>query len=103
MSSLSDIYIKKDTLQKLVEVLQKKGEEGINITVVNSDDTNQFGQNVTAYVSQSKEQREAQKPRFYVGNGKIFWTDGKITKATKKEDLPVEAKVQQNSANDLPF
>jgi len=103
MSSLSDIYIKLDTLKKLVSVLEKKGDQGVNLTIVNSDDSNKYGQNVSAYVAQTKEQREEQKPRFYVGNGKIFWTDGKITKAVKNEDLPVEAKVTQNNSDDLPF
>lgn len=85
MANLSDIWIKTETLQILLDTAKKKSVPGIALTLSTSDETNQYGQNVTAYVSQSKEDREAKKDRFYVGNGKVFWTDGKITKAEKKE------------------
>ena len=85
MANLSDIWIKTETLQILLDTAKKKGVPGIALTLSTSDETNQYGQNVSAYVSQSKEDREAKKDRFYVGNGKLFWTDGKITKAEKKE------------------
>ena len=84
MASLSDIYIKLDTLETLVKGLKKKGENGISITLSTNDDSNQWGQNVSAYVSQKKEEREAKKNRFYVGNGRVFWNDGKITNAVKQ-------------------
>ena len=85
MSSLNNVYIKVEVLEKLVEVLKKKGEKGISIDVSIGDETNDYGQNLSAYVSQSKEDREVKKPRFYVGNGKTFWTDGKISVAKKNE------------------
>lgn len=97
MSSLSDVYIKLETLEKLVDVLKKKGEKGISITISLNDESNQYDQNVSAYVSQTKEQREAKKERFYVGNGRTFWGVGKVEKpdtpatpdsATSDEDLP---------------
>lgn len=85
MSALSEFYIKTETLKTILQTLEKRGEKGISLTVSISDETNKWGQNVSAYVSQTKEQREAKMNRFYVGNGKVFWTDGKITKAEKKE------------------
>ena len=33
MSALADIYIKKETLKTILEVLDKKGEKGISLTV----------------------------------------------------------------------
>ena len=86
MSSLSEIYFKIETLKTLADTLAKKGEKGISITISTNDETNDYGQNVTAFVAQSKEDREAKKNRFYVGNGKVFWNDGKITNAAKKEE-----------------
>jgi len=108
MSALQSIYFKKETLKKVYDTLEKKGEKGIEITVSVSDETNQYGQNVAAFVSQSKEEREEKKPRFYVGNGKVFWTDGTIKKAEKQEDnTPVQdAEVVDdvlNGKDDLPF
>lgn len=97
MASLSDVYIKLETLEKLVDVLKKKGEKGISITISLNDESNQYDQNVSAYVSQTKEQREAKKERFYVGNGRTFWGVGKVEKpdtpattaaSTPDEDLP---------------
>ena len=106
MSSLTNIYIKLETLETLVATLKKKGENGIGIDVSISDETNQYEQNASAYVSQTKEQREAKTPRYYVGNGKCFWTDGKITIADKKsKEERSEPKKSDNTDNpdDLPF
>ena len=103
MSSLSSLYIKKETLQTLISVIEKKGEKGVELTVSINDETNQWGQNLTSFVSQSKEQREAKKDRFYVGNGKVFWTDGNIKVADKPEqnNLPPSESIGDDS--DLPF
>lgn len=104
MSSLSSIYIKKETLKTLLEVVEKKGEKGIEITVSTNEETNEYGQNISAFVAQTKEQREEGKKKFYIGNGKVFWTDGKISVAEKKQQTS-----QQNQPNDdedgddLPF
>ena len=103
MASLSDIYIKVETLETLVKGLKKKGENGISITLSTNDESNQWGQNVSAYVSQSKEDREAKKDRFYVGNGRVFWNDGKVTNAVKPEDQVQEAEVVEEDDDDIPF
>jgi len=101
MASLSNIYIKTETLETLLKTVKAKGEKGISIDISINDESNQYGNNVSAYVSQTKEQREAGKEKFYVGNGRNFWNDGKIVKAEK----PASAATQSSSApdNDLPF
>jgi hypothetical protein len=104
MSSLSEIYLKKETLETLLKTITAKGENGVSITISTSDETNNYGQNVSSFVSQTKEQREAKAGKYYVGNGKVFWTDGKITVAKKKEDATAPApSPSQESFNDLPF
>ncbi len=113
MSSLSNIYIKIETLETLLSTLKAKGEKGISIDFSINNDTNAYGQNVTAYVSQTKEQREAKATRFYVGNGKCFWTDGSINIAAKKEEVHTAEVITEqfptatNASNvihdDLPF
>lgn len=102
MSSLNNIYIKVETLETLLNVVKKKGEKGLSIDISISDETNQFGQNLTAYVSQTKEQREAKAKRYYVGNGKCFWTDGKINVAIKNE-VHQAVLVNPEEEGDLPF
>ena len=104
MSSLSEIYIKKETLETLLKTVNAKGEKGVSLTISIGDETNQYGQNLSGFVSQTKEQREAKKDKFYVGNGKVFWTDGKITKAEARQQEQVQTQ-QQPTAEDevLPF
>ncbi len=91
MSSLNSFYIKTEVLKTLFETLEKKGEKGINLTISINDESNQYDQNISGFVSQSKEEREEKKQRFYVGNGKTFWTDGKISVVKKEEAKPVDA------------
>ena len=99
MSDLNSLYIKKETLKTILATLEtKEGKEGkgIELTIARNNNSNDYGQNVAAYVSQTKEQREAEKPRFYVGNGKTFWTDG--------ENVPaIEAEKKTVSSEEPPF
>jgi len=88
MAALTDLYIKKSTLETILKTLESKNETGIALTISISDETNQYDQNVSAFVSQSKEQREAKANKFYVGNGRVFWENGKITKVEKKQAEP---------------
>lgn len=81
--------------------LSIKGKDGYkNYTISISDETNQYGQNVTMYEQQSKEERENKVPKKYIGNGSVVWNDGKITNAEKKE-VNNTPKLEENS--DLPF
>lgn len=109
MSALADIYIKKETFQTILSVLEKGGGndgKGISITVSINDESNQWGQNVSSYVSQSKEQRDAGKEKFYVGNGRVFWENGKIVKGQKPEEQQEStppADSPDEGSGDLPF
>ena len=106
MASLSDIYIKKSTLETMLKVLnakQGKEGEGVKITISLSDQTNNFGQNVSAYVAQTKEQREAKKPLFYVGNGKTFWSKGETPVPQREEQQQTPQPVASANDNEPPF
>ena len=72
----------------------------LNLTVSVQDETNQYGQNVSAYHEQTKEEREAKENRQYLGNGKVFWTDGTIAKAI----TPLSNEMTQADEEDsIPF
>ena len=117
MASLTSLYIKKETLQKIISVLEQKKESGIEITISLNDELNNYAQNASAFVSQSKEHREAKKEKFYIGNGKTFWSDGSISVVkfnpeTKESHIegnrPVNAPTTNNEVvspgeDDLPF
>lgn len=64
-----------------------KGKDGKykNYTIAVNDEVNEYGQNVSMYVEQTKEERDAKKKRQYVGNGKVVWTDGTIVSANAKK------------------
>ena len=80
MNNLATLFIKTETIKILLETLQKKGCKGVELTISTSDKNNIFNQNVSAWVAQTKEEREAEKKKFYVGNGRVFWGDGVIPK-----------------------
>lgn len=74
-----------------------KGEKGTyaNLTIALNDDKDQFGNDVSCWLKQSKEESDNKAPKTYLGNGKVFWSS--------------YAKVTQNPTNrqeehdDLPF
>ena len=74
----------------------------IELTLSINDEAKQYDQNISAYVAQTKEEREAKKPKFYVGNGKTFYTDGKIQVPAKKQEPTVTEATIVND-DDLPF
>ena len=105
MASLNNLYIKLDTLETLVKTLKAKNQSGVQLTISVNDEANKYGQNISAYVSQSKEESEAKKQKFYVGNGNTFWAKGE-TKVFKKDSKPQQSQQQQSSQaddDDLPF
>ena len=106
MASLSEIYVKKSTLETIIKALnakQGKEAEGVKITISLSDQTNNFGQNVSVYVAQTKEQREAKTPLFYVGNGKTFWSKGETPIPQREQPTQAPQPVTAGDDNEPPF
>ena len=89
MAASGEIYFKKEILETLLKGIEAKKEKGVSITFFISDDTNKWGQNISSHVSQTKEQREAKKDKYYTGNGKLFWLKDGVELAG--------AKAKQNS------
>lgn len=100
MAQMQDLYIKLDVLETLVKGIKAKGEKGIAITISVSDETNNYGQNVSSWVSQKKEDRE--KPKYYVGNGKVFWNNGVIKNAEKQDNNTPSPAISDDDTG-LPF
>ena len=107
MASLSEIYVKKSTLETMLKALnakQGKEAEGVKLTISLSDQPNNYGQNVSAYVAQTKEQRDAKKPLFYVGNGKTFWSKGETPCPQREQPTQAPQPVTAGDEEmDLPF
>jgi len=102
MSSLNSLYLKLSTLKEMVDVLERKQENGIELTISINDTTNNYNQNVSAFVAQTKEQREAKTNKFYVGNGRTVWTDGKIIAFEYKNDTAETKKAETDNNGDNP-
>lgn len=71
-----------------------------NYTIGVNDDTNQWGNNCSVWEQQTKEEREAKADKTFCGNGKVVWTDGKVTAAEWQDKATVGAKKEESN---LPF
>lgn len=104
MGALINLNINLDKLAKEKIFEGKKGNY-YSLTLSINDET-RYGNNVSVADSQTKEEREAKKPKNYIGNGNVVWTDGKIVLADREDNNSNSN--QQNSAStsggdDLPF
>ena len=69
-------------MSSLINFSIKNAQGGYDkYTMSVNDKQDDFGNNVSIYVQQSKEDREAKVKKNFVGNGKVSWTDGNIVKA----------------------
>lgn len=95
-------------LKEIVQTLEGRDEKGFKMTISVNDESNDYGQNVSLFAEQTKEQRDAKADRYFCGNGKVFWTNGKIELATKVEKqthhIPSDSELNSTSTHeDLPF
>ena len=99
MRTLS-IDLSKIPTEKISKILMKDGTHHLFVDIVVADRTepDKYGNDVTAWVSQTKEERDAKQPKQYIANGKVNWTDGTIKVAEKDEP-----KVEVSKTDDLPF
>ena len=98
------IDVNKIPKEEFVEVKKDgvpTGDRRYNFIISIDDETKKpFFTNASIYSDQTKEQREAKEKRFYTGNGRVIWTDGRIVTAEKKPYL--EEKVDEEGS-ELPF
>jgi hypothetical protein len=95
MSKLLSVSIDVTKIKKELLVAGAKGTY-LNLTVSLNDEEDKFGNTVSAWQSQSKEEREAKVDRNFLGNGKVIYdSDG-----AKK---PAPAQQPQEEQSDLPF
>jgi hypothetical protein len=99
MATLINAYITKAKLEQLLQ----QADKGVAFTIAVNDEANAYNQNVSLYLSQTKEQREAKESKSYFGNGAVVWTDNKVTLAPKKDAAPTTSSAAPAYNNDLPF
>lgn len=109
MGVLVGLKLKVDKINQ-EKIFKGKKHDYYDVTLSINDKTSDFGTNVSLFESQTPEEREAKKERNYIGEGKVFWTDGKVevAKPKKKEGgSPHQAYSEPqgviDSNDDLPF
>lgn len=95
MALLISAYFTKAKLQEMLNAADK----GIAVTIAVNDEANTYNQNVVVSKAQTKDERDAKAPKVYYGNGGVFWTDGKVTLAPKKDNAQPQG---FQPADDLP-
>ena len=97
MAQLVAVSIDLTKIDKSRIVEGAKGGKYVNLTLSINDEEDQYGNNVSLWQSQTKEEREAKENRLFLGNGKSLWSDSdkgsKASKSSKKEEIH----------DDLPF
>ena len=104
MSTIANISIDLNKLDKSKIVNGKNGQKYYNLNIGINDNSDNYGNNIQVTEPQTQEQRAAKEPKTFYGNGKVFWTDGKIEVAKKNEIVHatiINSNVADN--NDLPF
>ena len=98
MSAIINYSLRVDKLPKEKFIAGKDGAVYVNLTMSVNDET-RYGNNASIYISQTKEENEAKKPRTYLGNGKVVWNNSVIKNAEKE----VKQAAQEEVVSDLPF
>ena len=101
MSTLITGSIRVDKLPKEKFISGKDGAVYYNLTIAIQDET-RYGNNVAFMDSQTKEERDAKKPKTYLGNGKVIWTSDGVVQLAEREEEKVAVVVDEQSG-DLPF
>ena len=99
MGAIINYSLRVDKLPKEKFIAGKDGAVYVNLTMLVNDET-RYENNASIMISQTPEEREAKKPRTYIGNGQVVWTDGNIVKAQREEAKEV---VQEAETSDLPY
>tara|TARA_R100000808_G_scaffold6064_2_gene18156 strand:+ start:144 stop:503 length:360 start_codon:yes stop_codon:yes gene_type:complete len=97
----------------------KSGAVGFNFQFAINDEVDDFGNNVSVWMSQTEDERKAKAKRIYLGNGKLTWSNGVVTIVNKdnpsglvvgpdgviakETPAPAKAEVEAEVDPDLPF
>lgn len=88
MGLLINLSLKKEDLDKLPPeaFFEGKTAKYLSLSISVDDKVDKFGNNVSCTLAQSKEEREAKKPRVYLGNGKVVFVRQPVLTAKECQD-----------------
>jgi O-glycosyl hydrolase len=105
-------YINLNKLDKSKDVNEKGG---VKIMIGLNDTVDQYGNNASIWVDQTKEQREAGEPKTYLGNGRVVFINPNKTievaeykefvsnDAQNPQSVAAQAAPVKTETTDLPF
>jgi hypothetical protein len=79
------------------KITEKNGKKYYNIQITLKDEADQYGQILSITENQSKEEREAKTNKKYLGNGKLVWSDNKVSEPAPAQSTSTKVE------DDLPF
>jgi len=97
MSKLIALSINVSKIDKTKLIAGKNGSY-LNLTVSLNDTDDAYGNNVSCWEGQSKEEREAKEDRNFLGNGKVVFDGDKGSQSSKPT-----TKKEKEAFQDLPF
>ena len=100
MASLITASINLSKIDKSKIIEGKKGQY-LPITISLNDDLDQFGNQGSMTISQSKEERDAKAEKSYLGNVKVVWTNGDNVAAAPRDEQ--QTQINSTVKDDLPF
>jgi len=75
----------------------------LNLTIAVNDNLDNYGNNVSLTIQQSKEEREIKASKTYLGNGKVVYTNGEVKVAEKQDKPLLNTSDKFKDIPDLPF
>jgi hypothetical protein len=103
MAQLINVWIKKEAIELMLKKINNTNATGIAVDVSVNNEANNYGQNVAVSVAQPKEDRDAKKPKYYVGNGKTVWSNSGEFIPPKDNKQQQQQQPETNQSDELPF
>lgn len=90
------------------KITKSKLKDGkyLDITIAVNDEVKEYKgykTNVTITEAQTKDQRDSNEPKTYIGNGKVFWNKGEPVVVQKEVSIQTNTQGAEDETSDLPF
>lgn len=97
MSKLMSLSIDLSKIDKSKITEGKNGSKYYNLTIELKDEKDQYGNDLSAWTTQSKEERELKSNRTYLGNGRIVYNGSYSNESNQVTE------VKKEEVNEIPF
>ena len=100
MAQIISVSIDLTKIDKTKIVSHKNGKKYYTLNLAINDEKDNFGNDVSCWEGQDKEERDAKAPKNYLGNGRIIWRDDSRQQPTIQQSTPQQ---QTTNYDDMPF